>query len=599
MNGCRIGRRKMTLYLDRELDPDQALDFEAHLDRCDRCADLLERSRKIEDLLEATLSPLSDPDVSETFLETVRQRLDAAGARKTDQAASAAAALPDGPDRRTRLPIRIFWAAAGTAAAAVLLLWLFHQQTDRHDGEISSPADRKTARDATDRRSTARERSERLLARQELSAVLAQLADLPDSDLCRSFEEGASSLESRGWRIDFLLCGALTREGDASLQSAIRLAGLWPGFSSVPRAIDSLERLLKEKRFPLETMTALAALDGPRAEAALGKALLDPELRDHALACLETMAGDGPVARISKALLPRRETTTRVPLTVFDATALAALSRMGPRGVEGIVEFCGRRPPDPDLIRAVSASGPGFKRDLAAALPGFRGQRLDAALRIAASLRLEEALPLMRRAAERSSLEVGDLALISRTGGPLAVTTLVEIYQGPVSLRERRRIAAALVRSLRLHPDELDQTLHRVFFLLPPDQSELIPELLSMEGSGEACRVLAWLVSNQPDVSFQAAFELARTGSSEALASLLALLEGDRLTQEARAAASAAAIHLGGREAVKSILGEGTRISERDVAGPGRPGRITDSRFRKILEIIERHPSSRETESGG
>jgi len=592
-----MGRRFLMLYLDRELEPDQALGFETHLDTCQECAGHLERNRKVEDLLENTLSPLTSPEMSAAFLDKVRLRLEGDAAAKEDSSA--------GPDqaqsRPTRIPrrsLRILWAAAGAAAAAIILVWSFHQQEEAVPAKRAAIADSGKPHIVADTRTTAEEAKERLLARQELRAVLEKLSGIPDADLCRSFEEGTTSLKSKGWRIDILLCRALLHEEDQALRSAIRLAGRWSGFASVPRAIDSLERLLKERRYPLETMTALAALDGPRAEAALGKALLDQELRYHALACLESMPGDGPAFRIAKAL-PIDRRSSQEPLSIFETTALAALSRMGPRGVKGILEFMGRHEPDEELVRSVSMSGSGFGRELAALLPGLRGQKRDAALRIAASLRLEEALPLMRRAAERSSLEPRILALITSTGGPHAVKTLVEIYQGPVSLRERRRIAAALVRTLSLYPDELESTMQRAFELLPAEQGGLIPELLAMEGTGEACRALAWIVGNQPGISVQAAFELARTGSDEALPLLLALIEGERLPQEAQAAASAAAILLGGRETVESILGEGARISGKGSAGSGRPGRITDSRFRRLLEIIEQHPSSKNSATGG
>jgi len=227
----------------------------------------------------------------------------------------------------------------------------------------------------------------------------------------------------------------------------------------------------------------------------------------------------------------------------------------------------------------------------------LKGTLLKSGLELAALFRLKEALPLLEKRARIASMEESSLSLMAAIGGPKAAADLVLLYQEPLSLSARRKIAAALAGLFALYPGERGKTLEECLETLDPlggGHGKVLVEMLSLCPESESCRALAWVVENRPDLARQAALGLARTDSPDALALLTDMLRRGGLDRRACAAAAAAAFYLGGEKALEPILKRGqkkfagtTPFLEAGGRGlPLRSERLTDSRFRKIQEYF-------------
>ncbi|MBI4859713.1 MAG: zf-HC2 domain-containing protein [Candidatus Riflebacteria bacterium] len=113
MNSCTPTRRRLSAYLDGELDPTGRGEVEAHLLACERC-------RKLKGELSAADSwllsaPVPEPTVADTaaFLNRLHKKLDV----RCPQPVSLPAASP-----RSRFSIALPWAFAGFAAMALLVV---------------------------------------------------------------------------------------------------------------------------------------------------------------------------------------------------------------------------------------------------------------------------------------------------------------------------------------------------------------------------------------------------------------------------------------------------------------------------------------------
>ncbi len=598
MDGCRAKRRLLMQYLDHELDAGKTLAFESHLKECGECSSFVERNRALEELLEATLSPALDSEKSDGFLKSVRERLPAAKERPSP--------------RRRGFSLPAFRKLSIAAAAAVLLVvCVFHLLPGgkdekeptaivkgaapvEPDGQAMPPLPPPPAR-------SEEELAARDAAREELGKILAELDGFPDDELAARFAESTLSLRKRGWRTNNMLSGALRREKGPALRTAVRLVGTIGGSEKLYDVIPSLSRFLQEGILPRETLKTLAALGGPRAEALVGDALHDPALRDDALGHLSSAAGDGFAREITKAVLDERD-LAQGKLSSFASKAVGVLGRMGTGGLDGIVKIYERSGESPGVVRALSPPPAALVESFVESFSSRRTASVRSRLRLAAGLRLKETLCFMRPGAGKIDLDEESPSLIAAVGGWEAAYELVDLYQGPVSMRERKRLSQAFVEMLGLYPDEIDETLGgALFFLGAGDGHEALLEMLSKAPGAESCRALAWVVENRSDLSSRAALELARIGSRDALQELMSLLDSGSLARDAEASALAAAFYIGGDEVLRRLLEEGKdrfdlfpreAYTRSGTALPSRRGFLTDSRFMNLRKYFARNLNS-------
>jgi len=616
MDGCRAKRSTLMLYVDRELDPDRALEFERHLEECDACARFVERSVSMEELLESTLAPAVDARKAGDFLQSVRERLprEEAAERGLGSPATRPEQSLGGSDLSLRthsLARRRALLVLAAAAAAVLLLWVF-SFLDEKSGEIDVPADEDSL--AADLQSTeslessaataaetgnAMLEAERKRVHADFGALLAGLAGSPEDELYSRYRQAVVPLDRQGWRTDVLLSGALKRERGEALQTAVRLARSLPATESLPDLVPSLGRLLAKGVFTFDVMESLAVQGGPRAVAALGKTLGRPELRDRGLVLLAGMKGAGPVREIAGAASDDLKRTH--PLSSdFTTAAVRSLARMGSDGLNGILTIYAQSGFSPAIIRVLAAT-PEPARLLAERLADTRNIVREPDLRLAVALRLEEAVPLLIASADDPSFRKDYTTLIAMVGGPKAVGALFELYTGPASLRERRVFCASLAEVFDFFPEETGPALADALGLIDKENRDVLVSMLGEAGTAGACRALGWLVENSPELESAAALNLARVGSNDALAVLLNLLEGARLSGGARLAAAAAAFHLGGDAILERILTMDGQVPGRapapfhgtaDRRRALRRGVLTDTRFEKIQAIIAQYTNS-------
>jgi len=601
MDGCRAQRRQMMRYLDNELDAEEAILFDEHLKECPLCASFVERSRTLDELFERTLAPSADSAQSAAFVDRILERVDgSAGGRAGRNAIERSSTPALG---------RIIWPIAAAAAAVGLLLWAF-SATSRELTPDRAPSEPFTS-DVDDRIETLRPKIDeprptaalrlpsppvsaaaRDEAYAELNTILTALDALPGEKLGPSFEEKTRSLRDRSWRVNVMLVGALRREEGPALRSAIRLVEHLAGSRALPDVSHSLKRLIDEGRFSTEAMAALRALGTGRAVAALGDLLGELPHRDAALGMLSSIDSDDAVRQI----VSRTQTDAdRGALSEFGTACIRTLSRMGRPGILGIVESCARSGKNHGFARAIVPPSDEFAALLVEILPELEGARLMAGLDIAAALRIDGAVDVIRnRFRDREVRQVGH-HLAAKIGGPHAARLLVELYEGPLSLRERKELNAALCAIFEHFPQELESTMAALFETPESGGGEVFIEMLSQGTTRGACRALSWIVEECPLHAPDAALSLARTGSDAALEELLRILSEPKLGREARVAAAAAAFHLGG-PAILDRIKKSLESDQEFLADSGDPddrrksahrrSRLTQTGFRKLQNYI-------------
>lgn len=616
------------LYIDRELDAERALAFEEHLAECAECAAFLERNRRLEELFEATLSPAQSARRTEDFLIRVHERL-GSGKPELDEKAVAR------PERRGTV-LRIIAAAGVAAAAVVVLLTVFHSRPvppepgaepdasrtalPPSESVVEPPADQVADPDQVAESDAGSpsglpadsiaedfpfplpaDSPKRLAVHQEFSRILAGLDPAGDEVLMERFGAATRSLKRDGWSIEILLTGALKRDRGPALRSAIRLVGLNSGTFRMRAAIPYLEWLLARKIHSVECMNALAGLGGARPAAAIGRMLRDEDLGRAALGCLERMP-HGDAAPVLTAALLEQPAVTSGPAGAleqpdpFAGFAPNALTRMGRPGIDGLIKFLERKGCGSAAVRSLYPFEPEFSDQLVAMIPEMRGSARTTGLQLAAELRLEKAVPLLVPYTGIKMPNGERLSLLSRIGGSAAVIALVEIFEGPVSLRERNKTAEALAAVFDFYPDEVASELHYVLSYLDAESRDTLIEMLSRTGTDGACRALAWTVENRRDLAIRASLAMAQTGSREALALLAELLaKNGMLDDEVRLAAGAAAYHLGGKEFLDWIhamemndSSAGPRGPQPVKAAPHQRGSLSEFRFKKLQEQFAR-----------
>jgi len=583
-------------YLDNELDTEEMILFDEHQKECPLCASFVERSRALDELLERTLAPSGDSTQSAAFVNRILDRVDHAGSER-----DARAGLETAPALSLA---RKLWPLAAAVAAAVLLLWAFTMTRQEGDSEQTPPdpllAEAIDSAGETDSTSPLRlpaspvSDAMRRKAYGELSAVLARLDAGPDEELVRSFEEETHSLSEGNWRVDMMLIGALRREKGPALRSAIRLVGHLAHAKGLPDASHSLERLINDGPHASDAMAALCALGTERATAALGKLLGHQTHRRRALSLLTSMNSKNAAGEIAARVQSEEEYGA---LSDFGAACARALSRMGEPGAMGLVESCARSGAGHGFARALAPPTDEFAALLVGILPSLDGTELMAGLGLASALRIDGAVDVLQARFRERVVRKEAPHLAAAIGGPGAARLLVDLYQGPVSLRERRDLNAALAALFEHYPDELDETMAALLGEFQQEDCEVLIEMLSQARSRGACQALAWIVATSPHLAPDAALSLARSGSGAALEELLRLLNDLRLCREARVAAAAAAFHIAGPSILdqvkKSLEADQGSVSDNRTAFAGgvsavKRSRLTQIGFRKLQNYISR-----------
>jgi hypothetical protein len=273
---------------------------------------------------------------------------------------------------------------------------------------------------------------------------------------------------------------------------------------------------------------------------------------------------------------------------------------MGRPGIEGLTKVLERKGCSSAVVRSLYPFGSDFTDELVVLIPEMRGTARMTGLQLAAALRLEKAVPLIVPHTGMK-MPIGQrLSLLSRIGGSAAVIALVEIFEGPVSLRERNRTAEALAAVFDLYPDEVASDLHYVLSYLEVERRNTLIEMLSRTSAHGACRALAWVIENRRDLAIRASLAMAQTGSPEALALLAEMIaKNDMLDDEVRLAAGAAAYHLGGEEFLDWVQAMQMNDPEAGPRGPDptkvvplQRDSLSEFRFKKLREQFARATGS-------
>ncbi len=596
MRVCRGNEERLMLYLDNETGSGEERSIEQHLDACSACRAFVERHLAVDRLLCELSEGEERAETGEVFLRDLMESV-----HKEDGSGIVAV------QRAPRALLRRVAVAAASVAAAFLLVWAFHARPGRlgqgggtglvsreEPGSIAESGAGDVIEMASGSASISLQ--ERTLARDRLHAVLAGLADTPDEALSGSFREAVAPLEDDGWQVEYMVAAALGREQGPALETAVRLVRLEPGIERLPGVTSSLSSLLNEGSFPVEAIHALAACEGAAAVTAVGRALDTTLLREEALSILESMGGEGAADEVAEKLMGKPDLFEGEEAP-FAEKALASLSRMGPEGAESVLKVYRETGCDRSVIDSLSPPDPAFEKNLIHTLSSSRGRDLVTGLRLAASLRIEGVLDLINGSGGKGGINGEAPFLIAAVGGNAGVAALLEMYQGPVSMRQRRTICAALAAVFDMYPDETGRTMELTTNAMDQDTGDVLLEMFEKTGTRGACSALAWLVENQPDMACAAALGLARTGSNEALTALENIIEQGKLDRKASLCAAAAAVHLGDGSILARIFEKegGTVFStqeiERVIAGSGYvPGRgsITDTKFEKLMEYISK-----------
>jgi len=594
MKVCQEQVDRILTFLDRELGAEETEALERHLESCAGCREFLVRHGALDQLLHQP--PAVAEDGRDELITHLHARLS-----------------EEQPSRRISYRIVL---ALTSAAAVLLLTWAFHltfqgkEVPDETDftKETVSTIPGKTVADSGETGKATQQVAEkekekeavltlreiadedRIQARQALSTILIGLAETPEDELAAAFTEATVQLRKKGWNVKQMLAGALRREEDPALLSAIRLAACLPGFDEAPGAISALETHLESGIHPMECMAAIAVLDGARGEEALGRALMNPIYRDQALAHLSKLEGKGPVQRVRRALELEGDLSQGEP-SPFALQAVAYLSRMGREGVDEVVNLFHASSDNLELLRGLKPADGEFSDHLTACLEKKRGRALASGCRLAAALRLEDGIDIFLSRQKDSALQGSAPFLVAMVGRYEAVKALVDEYRGPVSLRQRIRLSEATASVFDLYPEETSEILYRLMQESDFEMRHVLIEMLSRSEGKGACEALAWFIEHVPALASEAALALARTRSEDALDRLVPLLGKESLDARARLAAAAAAYHLGGSPVLSLIRGEETTLTSIELKKPqilGPHAGINLRRFKKLEKYIQR-----------
>jgi len=524
MDCCPDYEEMLLTYLDKEAGDEAKKIVERHLEQCPACRAWADKSLNLDQLLIMSAPQIED---EELFLRQVSGNL---------------------PEKRI---FRKSLAALLTAAAVLLLLWTYTilpQPQNPHEKVI------------------AKKDPNLIQARMELSQILSHLSDTPDEDLLAAFEEKTQVLVKKGWRVKNMVSSALKREAGESLLTAIRLAVIIPQFKRIIGAVPALITLQNRGVYPKETLNALAVLDGPQAEDALGQSLFDPEVQVLALEHLNKIDNKSAAEKITQYLLSDHS-NIKDELSPFDMECIEALLFMKEWGVDSIVHVFNSSNQNPAIVRALSPPDPAWTKALIKKLPKMKGSEFDAGINLASFLRITDTIEILNNRAKRSRMEKKYPELLARIGGERVILNLVELYEGPVSKRERKGLAAALSSVFDLYPEEMDYSLTMVVLFSEEGLQETLVEMLS-KGQGQgACKALAWIIKNSEGYAFSAAMALAKIGSEEALNEANALINNNELDTLPRSFANAAVLYINQQK--------NTNKSRR---------RLTETRFAKLQE---------------
>lgn len=622
----------MLLFLDGEIEEEERSDIQTHLAACPGCAAFVAEQQRLEAWMHQTWSEQSEEirgdEEAVSFVSNVRERL----AESKEGPASRPLSLQTVAGQRSVSWKRWLALTASAAAAALLFFWGFHAGQPAYEEPIEKPetsGDVAVIQEPSDEQTVEQTQkftpydtspdaafppslleAERNRVRASLEEILIELAAVSSDRLASQFYERTEPLRQAGWQVKQMVQGILECDSGPALQTAIRLVGCESEFSRIPGIIPSLKNLLKTGRHPMEVLGALASLDDARADAVIGAALDDFTLRNAALERLAQRKSPVSAEQITQAVLASHDLKMQAP-SPFVMTAVQKLSLMGPDGLDGLIRIWEKSASPAALARALMPVDPQVRRNLMKRLPDLKGARLQAGLRMAACLRLEEAVRILRAKAKDTYFRHEVPFLIAQVGGAISVKALFDMYQEPISMRDRRQISLAMATLFANHPEERAVTLEGALALIEvdsvdpelieEDSREVLLEMLSQAGDRDSCLALAWLVEHRSDLATSASLAMARTGSRHALELLMEMLLGGRLPANAQSAAGAAAFHLGGPEVLNALYGGADGASvitgfDQTVAGSRRGLKkrysLTDNRFEKLKEYITSYPDS-------
>ncbi|MBU0753823.1 MAG: zf-HC2 domain-containing protein [Planctomycetes bacterium] len=601
MKPCKDRESLLMLHLDGELAEQEGLKLKSHLEVCSDCSAFVLRQQRLQALIQGT-SESRSPGEGEDFVRRVRQRIARVRNEKpgTSHGSITAAVSPS----RTSWVHRAAIFAAATAAV-FLFIWGFHGIQRSQECVTPAPFDPDEHLAASDSQAGIDKGSgpgipdaARVGVHDELREILKGLQSTPNELLVRQFEERTLGLQKAGWQVKQMVQSFLGSDSGPALLTAIRLVGCDPDYNRIPGVIPSLKSLLKSDGYCMEALNALAALDDPRVDALIADMLDYPVWRDAALAHLEKRkSGDG-ARRIAQAVLESEDPDQDEP-SPFLSAALLALSHMGPDGVEGLLKIWHHAAGHRTITNAFISPEPEFCRALIDRIPKLKGSMLQAGIRMAAFLRLKEAIPLIRDLGKDSCFRQEVPHLIAQVGGAAGVFALTDQYREPVSLRDRQQVSSALAALFAYHPEEREEVLEEAMISMDEESKEVLVEMLGKVGDRPACLALTWLVERRIDLATSASLALARTGSRQALEMLMELLLENRLPMEARPAAGAAAFHLGGRDVLEALYSEGKEAlapfeasSTRIWAPSKRRTLLSENRFEKLKRYVLEYPDS-------
>jgi hypothetical protein len=635
---CSQARRRILASRDARLSLAERLELDEHLQGCETC-----RALDVADAgLEEALAALPEPPV---------ERLDLDVAVRAVRARIESAELEQAVDRARRARVRrwIGWSAAAAvvvALAAWMLLGRGESEPARRSEVVEHAPDPELPRTIEDpaapldegaqpepeiAQSTGEEvppaqipdpfapesselaqleeppklseaaeelpldveRHER--ARAEVRAAFAQavaankgFAEDPSVLTARlaALDTPLKNAASEGWNVAALAERVL---GDADAEVA-GLSARWLGQKGDRLSIRTIAGVLRRPDAPasLRRQVALALLDdGEPGIAALVPALADAELRSLVLEPLTARGGTAPVDAVAAALAAAGD----------DAVAAAdlanALSRLGERGIDALIEAVERGGPAAEVALSELRHTRGAPERLAALLAERAPARVvDVRVDAAARLGLAEVLPLLRERALDRAHRSRTLAQLAAFPGRGALAIALDLWSSSRFGEDELGLAARSILERdplegvalagELEAPGQEQALHDLVDLLLAAESKVAaPALARLVGS-------PWLPGDERQWAALALAEFGTPGEAPHLTDVLRELQ----PEEARlAAACTLAIQaLAGAPALREALDpDATGVSERLIAllerRPGdRHPAATISRAARLLE---------------
>ncbi len=590
---CRSARRRLELRADGRLELGAALELDAHLAECPRCAARARVLARLEELLDASPEPPSARLDIEGSVGRVMARLGPSPAARSIH-----------PRATARRPLVWLTAAGLTLAASLALRALLPDARDSeplaqleappaaperiealpdaHVLAASGPPDSEPARgldgspslpDRARPGDPARELAARTLLRRALIAAgdpaLVGAPPAWRAEFDRSLAPLAQALAAEGWPVERLAASWLTHPDPALAGAAARFVG--------PRAdaltLRRLERALGSGADPLAAARALAENggEGPRRLAHLA---LHPEQGPLARAALLALEPE----RAAEQLLAGLRAETAAGGEREREALVRDLARLGPAGARALLAAGDQGLVPTGLALEALASPVGAEAALSALAQNDVGAFVPlAAARLAGARALPRLLELSER---RPQLAAPALAWIDDPRAPARVALLAA--RGDLGAAELEHLAAEITTR---QPLALASGARALVEAREHDAIEALLEALASQPSAAALPALGVLLGARdlaPESALAALFALGGSGLEGAAPLLI-----DRLARCTRSERHLAAACLAG---IHALLGEAAVQAWLDELGPRMP---TAAR-RAVLDALRRRAHERD-----